>query len=100
IRAKYVAYLTFLLGKAGYADPGGAAKAVLSLETRIAQTDWDRAGARNRDLTYKQLSAAEFEALAAPGLLKTFLDTVGAGGASRSEARRGGKSVLVGGDLG
>jgi len=82
IRAKYVSYLSFLLGKAGYADPDAAAKAVLSLETQIAQADWDRAGARNRDLTYNKLSVSEFEDLGAPGLLKTFLDTVGAEKAS------------------
>ncbi|MCT2397959.1 M13 family metallopeptidase [Novosphingobium mangrovi (ex Huang et al. 2023)] len=78
IRAKYLSYLGFLLGKAGYADPDSAARAVLSLETRIAQADWDRAGARNPDLTYNKLSVADFEGLGSPGLVKTFLDTVGA----------------------
>ncbi|SFF87397.1 putative endopeptidase [Novosphingobium sp. CF614] len=78
IRAKYLGYLGFLLGKAGYADPAGAAKAVLSLETRIAQVDWDRAGARDRDLTYNRLSIAEFEALGSPGLVKSLLEATGA----------------------
>lgn len=79
IRAKYKAYLAFVLGKAGYADPDQAARAVLSLETWIAQSDWDRAGARNRDLTYNKLSVAEFEAMGSPGVVRTYLDTVGAG---------------------
>ena len=79
IRAKYLDYLSLVLGKAGYQDPAGAAKAVLSLETQIAQADWDRAAGRNRDLTYNKLSMAEFEGLAGEGLLRTFLDTLGAG---------------------
>ncbi|WP_395391249.1 M13 family metallopeptidase [Novosphingobium sp. BL-8A] len=78
IRAKYLDYLTFLLGKAGYTDPAASAKAVLSLETRLAQADWDRAASRNPDLTYNKLSLAEFEGLASPGLMKTFIDTMGA----------------------
>lgn len=82
IRSKYIAYLTFILGKAGYADPASAAKAVLALETQIARADWDRAAARNRDLTYNKLSTAEFEALGSDGLVRTFLESVGAGKAS------------------
>ncbi|WP_260924532.1 M13 family metallopeptidase [Novosphingobium sp. 9] len=82
IRAKYVDYLTFLLGKAGYADPAASAKAVLSLETRMAQNEWDRAARRDPDLTYNKLSTAEFEALGEGDLLKTFLDASGAGKAS------------------
>src|SRR3546814_3175532 len=52
-RAGYLGYLTFILGKAGYADPASAAKSVMALETQIARADWDRAAARNRDLTYE-----------------------------------------------
>lgn len=79
IRDKYRDYLAFLLGKAGYADPQAAARAVLSLETWIAQADWDRAGSRNRDLTYNKLSIAQFEAMGAPGVVRSFLDASGAG---------------------
>jgi putative endopeptidase len=79
LRAKYTDYLTFLLGKAGYADPATAAKSVVALETRIAQADWDRAASRDPDLTYNKLTLAEFEGLGTPGLLRTFMDTMGAG---------------------
>lgn len=82
IRARYVEYLTFVLGKAGYEDPASAATAVLALETNIAKADWDRAAARNRDLTYNKLSMAEFEALGSAGLIRTFIETLGAGEAS------------------
>lgn len=82
IRAKYLDYLTFVLGKAGYADPASTARAVLSLETEIARADWDRAAARNRDLTYNKLPIAEFEGLGSHGLVRAFVKTVGAGKAS------------------
>ena len=82
LRDAYRDYLAFLLGKAGYADPKGAAKAVLSLETQLAQADWDRAGSRNPDLTYNKLPVAEFEALGAPGVMRTFLTSLGADKAS------------------
>ncbi|KMS54325.1 zinc metalloprotease [Novosphingobium barchaimii LL02] len=78
LRAQYQTYLAFLLGKAGYPDAQGAAKAVLALETSIAQADWDRAAARNPDLTYNKLPVAEFEAMGSPGVVKGFLTSLGA----------------------
>lgn len=82
LRDKYKAYLTFLLGQAGYTDAAAQAQAVLDLETQIARADWDRAAARNPDLTYNKLTLAQFEALGKPGLLSTFLKTLGADKAS------------------
>jgi putative endopeptidase len=77
IRAKYLAYLTFVLGKIGYADPAGSAKSVLALETRMAQVQWDRAAQRDRDLTYNKLTLQEARALAAPGEMDAFLKSLG-----------------------
>lgn len=82
LRDKYKAYLTFLLGKAGYANPQASAAAVLALETEIAKADWDRAAARNPDLTYNKVPVAQFEALGSPGLVRTFLTALGAQKAS------------------
>lgn len=79
IRAKYEAYLAFLLGQAGDKAPAASARAVLALETKIAAADWDRAAGRNRDLTYNKLSVAEFEAMGAPGVGKALLASAGAG---------------------
>jgi putative endopeptidase len=60
IQAKYMAYLTFLLGEAGYQDPAAAAEAAYAFEHRIARDiAWDRAVRRNRDLTYNLLTAEE-----------------------------------------
>lgn len=82
LRDKYKAYLAFLLGKAGYADPHAAAQSVLALETSIARADWDRAAARNPDLTYNKVPVAEFEALGSPGVVRAFLEGLGAQKAS------------------
>ncbi len=64
IRAKYKEYLTFLLGKAGYADPAQSAEAVYAFEHQVAVLEWARTAMRNRDLTYHKLSAEELAALA------------------------------------
>jgi putative endopeptidase len=61
IRAKYKAYLAFLLGKAGYADPPAAAERVYSLEKQFAQLGWDRAVARNPELTTNHLTRAQIK---------------------------------------
>jgi putative endopeptidase len=81
IRAKYLAYLTFVLGKAGYRDAATAAKSVLALETEMARAMWDRTLQRNRDLTYNKLSLAELDALAPGGSIGTFVRALGAGAA-------------------
>ncbi|MBW8754914.1 MAG: M13 family metallopeptidase [Sphingomonadales bacterium] len=81
IRAKYLDYLTLMLGKAGYTDARAAAQAVFDLETAMARESWDRALQRNRDLTYNKLTVAELDALQ-PGLIRTFLKDLGADTAS------------------
>ena len=77
IRAKYLEYLTFVLGKIGYADAPAAAKSVLSLETRLAQAKWDRTAQRNPTLMYNKLTRAEAEALGQPGDMAAFFEAVG-----------------------
>jgi putative endopeptidase len=78
IRAKYLTYLTFVLGKAGYADPGAAAQSVIALETSMARAMWDRTLQRNRDLTYNKLSMAELNALTPDGTMAKVLRMAGA----------------------
>ncbi len=79
IRASYIALLTALLGHAGYEDPAAAAKAVYSLEHRMAQEMWNRAARRNRDLTYNKLTVSEAEPLAPQAVLRAMMDTAGVG---------------------
>ena len=73
IRAKYKDYLAFLLGKAGYADPKAAAERVYGLERQFAELGWDRALARNPDLTVNRVTPAEFTAMAGGFPVETML---------------------------
>ncbi len=79
IRAKYKEYLTFLLGKAGYADPAAAANSVYALERKIAVLDWDRAVSRNPQLVYNELTRAQLTALPGNFPMQTYLDAMGLG---------------------
>ena len=82
LRAKYLDLLTFMLEKAGYEDAAGEAQKVLDLETEIAKTDWDRALARNPEITYNKVSKDELVAMAGDFPLVRALDTMGIGGES------------------
>jgi putative endopeptidase len=73
MRAKYLDYLTFLLGKAGHASPRTAATSVYALEAKMAAAVWDRAIARNPELTTNRMSHAELVALARPFPLERYL---------------------------
>lgn len=81
IRAKYLDYLAFMLGKAGYADARAQADKVMALETAMARTMWARDISRNRDFTYNKLTRAELDQLSPDGTLRTFIDGMGAGAA-------------------
>lgn len=78
-RAKYVEYLTFLLGEAGYDNPASAAADVMALETELAKAHWDRALGRNRDLTYNLVSKSELLAMAGNFPALTFMNELGLG---------------------
>ena len=78
-REGYLAYLTFLLEKAGYDDPADAAARVMALETEIAKAHWDRTVGRNRNLTYNKMSKDELLGLAGDFPLAAMLDQLGLG---------------------
>ena len=77
IRAKYLDYLTFILGKVGYADAQAAAQSVLALETRLAQAKWDRVVERNPNLMYNRITRQEADALAGPGEMAALFASLG-----------------------
>ena len=79
LRAKYVALLTDMLGKAGYADPAAEAAKVMAFETEIAKLDWDRTLSRNPELTYNKLTREEFVGLAGDFPAQRVLDNIGVG---------------------
>lgn len=78
IQTKYKAYLAFLLGEAGYADPAAMAEKVYAFEDTNARTvQWDRAVRRNRDLTYNLLTADELVAIGGKVPVAAMLAKVG-----------------------
>jgi putative endopeptidase len=83
IRAAYLEYLAFMLGKAGYADPAGAAQVVYDFEYQVAQLEWDQQLMRNPDLTYNQLTRDGLRALAPEFPVDELL--VGSGFADRQQ---------------
>ncbi len=64
IQTAYKAYLTFLLGKAGYSSPKEVAEQVYAFEHKVAELEWARASLRDDNITYNKLTRAEVLALA------------------------------------
>ena len=77
MRAKYVDYLSFLLTKAGHAAPKAAANSVYNLERKMAEVMWDRAIARNPQLTTNRVSHSELMAMAGNFPLQPYLQARG-----------------------
>ena len=80
IRNKYVDYVTTLLEMAGYEDAERGAALVMSLETEIAKSHWDRVLNRKPALTYNLVSAEEFQSMGAGFPVAVFLEELGLGG--------------------
>jgi putative endopeptidase len=77
-KADYQAYLARLLTLAGEGDADARAKAIVDLETQIAEASWTRIESRNADKTYNKMTLAELSVLA-PGFdFAAFLKGVGA----------------------
>ena len=65
-RAKYLAHLTQMLALAGEKNASARAKAILDLETKIANAHWTRIDSRDATKTYNKMTLAEL-AQRAPG---------------------------------
>ena len=65
-RQRYQAYIAQLLTLAGWEKPADNARAILALETKVAEAHWTRAESRNRDKTYNPKALVDF-AKDAPG---------------------------------
>lgn len=83
IRADYMEFLTFMLGKAGYADPAAAASAVYAFEYKVAELEWDSQLFRIPELTYNELTREELIALAPDFPTEVLLETGGFGDVER-----------------
>jgi putative endopeptidase len=79
-KAKYQVYVAQLLALIGWSDADGAAKAIVDLETQIAQASWARDEERDPDKTYNPTTVAAL-GQAAPGFAwRPFLDAAGLSG--------------------
>ncbi len=80
IRVKYATYLTRLLTMAGEKDAGTKAKAVLALETRIAEAQWTRVELRDPIKAYNVFAVADLPKLAPHIDWKRYLAAAGVAG--------------------
>lgn len=65
-RSAYVAHIEKMLALAGEKEAASRARAVMKLETMIAEAHWSRADSRDRTKTYNKMTLAKLEA-SAPG---------------------------------
>lgn len=79
LQGKYRELLTFMLGKAGYADAAGMAAKVYDFERKIAVLDWDKALQRNPLLTTNRVLRADLLAMGGPFPVAALLDGSGLG---------------------
>ncbi len=77
-REAYQAYVEKLLTLAGEKDAAGAAKAILALETKLAEKSWDRVRNRDREATYNLKTVEELEKLTPGFSWARYLKAVGA----------------------
>ena len=79
LREAYVTMLTALFTAAGDAEPEAKAATVMALETKMAETHWDRALRRNPEITYNKVTRDELIALGGDFPVATFLQAMGLG---------------------
>ena len=79
----YEAYVARMLGLIGWEKPAESAKAVVALETRIAEASWTRVERRQRDKTYNPMTLAELKAFTPGYNWDRFLDGAGLKGVDR-----------------
>src|SRR5262249_23453699 len=63
-KTKYQAYVAQMLTLVGWADPDANAKAIVDLETQIAQASWSRVEQRDPAKSYNPMTPAELATLA------------------------------------
>ena len=83
MRAKYIDYLAFLLGRTGADNAKARAEKIYALERSIAQNDWDPAASRNPELSNNYMTRAELVAMAPNLPLGELIDRAGFSGVDR-----------------
>ncbi|HCH64312.1 MAG TPA: zinc metalloprotease [Deltaproteobacteria bacterium] len=77
LRTAYITMLTAMFTAAGDEDAEAKAATVMALETKLAETHWDRTLLRNPEITYNKLSRDEFIALGGDFPVMSFLEGMG-----------------------
>jgi putative endopeptidase len=82
-KAAYQAYVARTLKLAGWANPDAHAKAIVDLETKIAEVSWKRADSHDPDKIYNPYTIAELEKLAPAFPWRAYMDGAHIGGVQR-----------------
>ena len=77
IRAAYQTYITDILAKAGVNNAADAAKAILALETTLADAQWSRVQSRDATKSYNKMTVAEANSLMGEFDLNAYFEAVG-----------------------
>jgi putative endopeptidase len=82
-KVKYQAYVAAMLAMIGWPDPDANAKAIVELETKLAEARWTRAQARDPDANYHAMTVEELVRYA-PGFdFRRLLDAAELGAVER-----------------
>ena len=76
----YQAYVAQMLGLIGWTEPEANAKAIVELETGIAEASWTRAERRDANRRYNPMTPAQLEAMAPGFPWRPFLKSARLGG--------------------
>jgi len=82
-KTAYEAYIARMLTLIGWSKPAEHAKAIVALETRIAEATWTRVQRRDRDKTYNPKTLAELKALSPGFAWDRYIDSAGLKGVDR-----------------
>jgi len=82
-KAKYQSYVVLMLSMIGWAEPETNAKAIVDLETELAEASWTRVEQRDPDKMYSPMTVAELASFA-PGFdFRALLDNADLGSVDR-----------------
>lgn len=80
LRQKYQQHIAAMLSRLGESDPGGKAKRILALETRLATIQWDKVSLRDREKNYNKHPASGLARLAPRLDWQAYLNAAGIAG--------------------
>jgi len=77
IIGRYKTYLKEILGLSGHPDASGAAQRIFTLESQLAEHQWNKIDNRDADKRYNKLTAGEFASLLSNLDIETYMDGIG-----------------------